>query len=85
MLMTGPLRLNRKYALERMRYACERFHFCTAASGAPASEPSPHLISMEDCGADFLIVDFREPSQKSMTAELMLATERSKAKLGRMS
>lgn len=58
-----------------------------AISGTPASDPSPHLISITEGGVVLLLGDFAGLSQKSIAAVLKLETERTNAmtKLGFMS
>lgn len=50
-----------------------------AVSGTPASEPSPHFISMEGDVAVLTRLDFGARSQNSMPVVLKLVMERTKA------
>jgi hypothetical protein len=61
-------------------------HLWIAPSGAPASEPSPHLISTEEGAVVLLLDDFGFSVQNSMAAVLRLEIESSRAmrKLGFM-
>jgi hypothetical protein len=46
-----------------------------AASGTPASEPSPHLISIVGCDVARLVDDLVGASKKRIDAVLMLAID----------
>ncbi len=45
-------------------------------SGTPASDPSPHLMSIECGGVIFLVCDFVEIPEKSTTVVMRLAMKR---------